>query len=297
MHLFFNLIGTTIFLVVFYTANVFVDFAFLNDVANETGIAIIHSSFNIGATILLLPFSKVLVKLSCIALPIREDENKQTIGCVELLDERFLEKPAFAVNQSKMAAERIFKEINAYSEKVHGLINTFDGEEYNELQSKDGELEREINYFNEYLVNLSDCNLVNKDRHVVGSLMQIVGELKGSVTQLQQSAKAIKKLSKKSGEFSTEAQAELDSIGKEMLLFMESTMEVVCTDVEPRANAWYEQARNIKKNIKKAKKNHKERMQGGSCNPDAAIAFLDILTGYKQLALYCTNLWEEAREQ
>lgn len=297
MHLFFNLIGTTVFLVVFYTLNVFVDFAFLDQVANETGIAVIHSSFNIGATILLLPFSKMLVKLSCIALPVKDDEKKQQVGRVELLDVRFLEKPAFAVNQSKMASEGIFEEITEYASNVYQLVNRFDVSVYEALQGKNLEMDEEIDFLNDYLVQLSDCSMTTKDRHTISSLMQITGELKGSVVCLQQSAKAIKKLNKKNGAFSDDAKAELDAIGKEMLLFMQSTMEVVCRDVEPRANAWFEQARAVKKDIKRAKKNHKERMQGGMCNPDAAVTFLDILTSYKQLALYCTNLWEEAKER
>ena len=56
VHLFFNISGTVIFMVVFYTLNTFVHFSFLNTAASPAGIAVIHSLFNIGATILLFPF-------------------------------------------------------------------------------------------------------------------------------------------------------------------------------------------------------------------------------------------------
>ena len=59
VHLYFNIIGTVIFMVAFYVLNAAIGFAFLGDAANPAGIAVIHSIFNISATAVLLPFSKV----------------------------------------------------------------------------------------------------------------------------------------------------------------------------------------------------------------------------------------------
>lgn len=69
LHLYFNLIGTSVFMTVFYTVNWFCSFDFLQHMASGVGIAMIHSAFNISATILLLPFSKKLVQLAYITLP------------------------------------------------------------------------------------------------------------------------------------------------------------------------------------------------------------------------------------
>ena len=75
IHLYFNLIGTTVFMIVFYTINIFVDFAFLQSSANAAGIALIHSLFNIGATIFLFPISDGLVKLA--EVTISGDNDKE----------------------------------------------------------------------------------------------------------------------------------------------------------------------------------------------------------------------------
>ena len=64
VHLYFNVIGTVVFMTVFYTVNMFVHFSFLNDTANEMGIAVIHTTFNIITTALLLPLRNVLEKLA-----------------------------------------------------------------------------------------------------------------------------------------------------------------------------------------------------------------------------------------
>nr|WP_027438450.1 Na/Pi cotransporter family protein [Lachnospira multipara] len=77
VHLYFNLIGTCIFMLVFYSINTFVDFAFLGSAANAAGIAVIHSLFNIGATIILFPFSNYLVKLAVVTIP--DDKNAEEL--------------------------------------------------------------------------------------------------------------------------------------------------------------------------------------------------------------------------
>lgn len=71
VHLYFNIIGTVVFMVLFYTVNAVVGFSFLGTATNAAGIAVIHSLFNVFATMLLLPFGKGLEKLAC--LTIRDD--------------------------------------------------------------------------------------------------------------------------------------------------------------------------------------------------------------------------------
>jgi len=73
IHLYFNLIGTVIFMALFYLINTAVHFSFMTQMATPATIAITHSIFNITATVVWLPFSGLLVKLAC--LTIRDDEH------------------------------------------------------------------------------------------------------------------------------------------------------------------------------------------------------------------------------
>ena len=93
IHLYFNVIGTVLFMVVFYSVNKFVDFAFMDANVNPAGIAIIHSLFNVGCALVLFPFANVLVKLAKISVPGNEEEKNEDELPQKLmaLDERFLE--------------------------------------------------------------------------------------------------------------------------------------------------------------------------------------------------------------
>jgi len=105
IHLYFNLIGTILFMAVFYAIHAVFPFAFMADSANAAGIAVIHTAFNLVATAALLPFSALLEKLAM--LTIRDDETEERIDDFQLLDERFLAQPAFAVEQCRVVAGRM----------------------------------------------------------------------------------------------------------------------------------------------------------------------------------------------
>lgn len=297
IHLFFNLIGTSVFMIVFYTSNVFVDYAFLDEAANETGIAIIHSCFNIGATILLLPFNKMLVKLAYVALPLKEEEKKEIGHRTELLDKRFMEKPAFAVAQSQEVSKHILEEMRKFSNRTYELIYNFSMEEFESLKQKYEDIENDIDCFNEYLVDLSYCLLGNKDHYVVSFLLQVTGELKGITTQMFQVAKAGKKLNKKKGSFSDVAKEELEEIWNGIMEILKNTSDFVENESLSKFDNPYEKVLALKRNMKKSKKNHIKRLQMGSCTSDAGMVFLDILSSYEQALSYCTNMWEIVKEK
>lgn len=86
IHLYFNIIGTVLFMAVFYAIDAVFPFAFMEDAANAAGIAVIHTTFNIIATAVLLPFSGTLEKLA--TLTIRDNDTVERIDDFQLLDER-----------------------------------------------------------------------------------------------------------------------------------------------------------------------------------------------------------------
>lgn len=297
IHLFFNVIGTTVFMVAFYASNVFVDYAFLDQAANETGIAIIHSCFNVAATILLLPFNKVLVKLAYVALPLKEDEKKEVSHRMELLDKRFLEKPAFAVAQSQEVSRSIMEEMFEFAEYTYELIYNYNSDKFEKIKEKYENIEMEIDYFNEYLVDLSYCILANKDHYAVSFLLQITGEMKGITTQMFQVAKAGKKLNKKNRSFSDMAKEELEEIWKGIMEVLKHTSDFVENESLSKFDNPYEKVLALKRSLKKSKKNHMKRLQMGTCTSDAGMVFLDVLSGYEQTLFYCTNMWEVVKEK
>lgn len=101
IHLYFNIIGTILFMTVFYSLNAFLSFAFLKNVADPAGIAVIHSTFNITATAVLLPFSRVLEKLATATIRDGHEHAEEDMDpFLKKLDNRFLNQPSVAISVS-----------------------------------------------------------------------------------------------------------------------------------------------------------------------------------------------------
>ena len=126
VHLYFNIIGTVLFLTLYSILNAVIHFPFANDTVGVAGIALIHSIFNIFATVVLFPFTKGLEKLAYLTLPITEEEkSKKEVQEFPLLDDRFLATPSFAIEQChSMSIEMANLSKDSFLEAI-GLLENY----------------------------------------------------------------------------------------------------------------------------------------------------------------------------
>ncbi len=291
VHLYFNLIGTFVFMAVFYAMNHFVQFAFLSDTANGAVIAVIHSVFNIAATIVLLPASKLLVKLAYFTIPQSEDETQETSG--KVLDERFLERPAFAVAQCKNAvcdmAQLVLKAVS---------LCVFTQEKYDENAVQEVmEIEQEIDIredeLSSYLTKLSAKPLSERDSKIISQFSRCITDFERISDYTKGIAFAQKKLYKGKEKFSKNAAAEAR-------LIYEATLEIVECTVSGFIHGDNEMAfhvvpladviSRVKKDIRK---NHGRRLEKGKCSVELGMALTDMITSLERIAKHCSNIAEE----
>ena len=138
LHVTFNIVGTLICLVIFYTANMIFKFSFVDDGIGPVGIAIVHSVFNLTTTTLLLPFSKKLVKIA--ERIIRVDEEYEE--SIQFLDDRLLNTPSVALkeasNKTKEMAEISFKNID----DAIGLVKNYSEVKYHKILEEENRVDR-----------------------------------------------------------------------------------------------------------------------------------------------------------
>ena len=129
VHLYFNIVGTVTFMVVFYVLNGFLHFSFIEEVAGPAGIAVIHSAFNIIATLVLLPFGDMLVKMACAT--VRDTKEEKVISAEDRVYDpgvRFLSNPGIAIEQSKTAARKMAEQSKTALNLSFGLLDDFQEE-------------------------------------------------------------------------------------------------------------------------------------------------------------------------
>ena len=291
VHLYFNLIGTFVFMAVFYALNHFIQFAFLSDTANGAVIAVIHSLFNIASTIVLLPASGLLVKLAYFTIPQSEDETLETSG--KVLDERFLERPAFAVAQCKNAvcdmAQLILKAMN---------LCVFIQEKYDESAVQTiMEIEQEIDVredeLSSYLTKLSTKPLSERDSKTINKFDRCITDFERISDYTKGIAFAQKKLYKSKEKFSKKATAEARLIYEATLEIVECTVSGFIHDEKEMAFRIDPLADVISRVKKDIRKNHNRRLEKGKCSVELGMALTDMVTSLERIAKHCSNIAEE----
>ena len=291
VHLYFNLIGTFVFMAVFYAMNHFIQFAFLSDTANGAVIAVIHSLFNIASTIVLLPASGLLVKLAYFTIPQSEDETLETSG--KVLDERFLERPAFAVAQCKNAvcdmAQLILKAMNLCV-IIH---EKYDENAVRTIMEIEQEVDAREDELLSYLTKLSIKPLSERDSKTINKFSRCIMDFERISDYTKGIAFAQKKLYKGKEKFSKKAAAEARLIYEATLETVEYTVSgFIHEDKEMvfRIDPLADVISQVKKEIRK---NHNKRLEKGKCSVELGMALTDMVTSLERIAKHCSNIAEE----
>ena len=290
IHLYFNIIGTVLFMTVFYAINAVFPFAFLTQPANAAGIAVIHTVFNVLATLVLLPFSHGLERLA--TLTIRDDEQAERIDDFQLLDERFLATPAFAVDQCRVVAARMAE---LTQEAIFEAIDLIDGGEFSEekaerIEALETKIDRYEDNLGTYMVKLSRAQLSREDGHTVSVLLHSISDferISDHAVNLLDSAREMndKKLTfspMAASELHVFAQAVRDIVKRSTDCFLRSDVELART-VEPLEACIDELNVTIKSR-------HIERLTNGQCTIQLGFVLTDISTNFERVSDHCSNI-------
>lgn len=291
IHLYFNIIGTVLFMVVFYGINAFVNFSFLEDTANPMGIAVIHSIFNVVATLVLLPFGNGLVKLATLTIRETEEEKEEAIpDATKLLDARFLEKPAFAVVQSKNVGIEMAKLAERALVQAIDAVTNYDKKKLKEVIKLEDMIDHYEDELGTYLMKLSGKPLSDEDNHTVSNLFHCMGDFERISDHALNLAESVMLMKDKEMEFSPKA-------AEELRIYGEAVKEIMGISVKAYETGDMELASNVEPleeviddlNVK-VRNQHVKRLRKGKCTIELGLSLSDILTDYERVADHCSNI-------
>ena len=292
IHLYFNIIGSTVFLVLFYTANAFMKFAFLDEPANALGIAVIHSIYNIFATCILLPFSDGLVKLSC--LTIRDSAEEAKLNAAEadfqVLDARFLDTPPIATAQCKNVAVKMAEICKKALFQAMDLLKKYDEDKLQEVCRMESLVDRYEDELGNYLVKLSSRSLTEKDSLTISMLLHCIGDFERISDHAVNIAQSAKEMYEKELKFSKKAE-------EEIIIFSALIQEIVSTSVQVFETEDVKLAKEVEPMEEvvdglndEIKKRHIRRLRKGKCTIELGFSLSDITTNYERIADHCSNI-------
>ncbi len=289
IHLYFNLIGTVVFMVVFYSINAFVHFPFLNTPANAAGIAVIHSLFNIGATLLLYPFSNWLVKLAEMTIrdgQVMAEKQEELV----YIDERFLERPGFAMELCRAKAREMAKITGTAIDLALETIVEYDQAKADEVIRLESVIDQYEDALGTYLVKLSGKNLSASDSRSMSIILHSISDFERISDHAMDFAKAAEKLNQKEYAFTKNAQEEMKTLCRAVHDICAMTVDCFCTDNHEEATHVEPLEEVIDTLSKKIKKHHIKRLQKGKCSIKPGFVLQDILAGLERVSDHCSNV-------
>lgn len=285
VHLYFNIIGTVVLLLLFYTVNSFAHFAFVDLQANQFGIAIAHSMFNLLCTALLLPFGAALGKLA--TLTIKDAPAKEE---TPLLDERLLITPSVALERAEaITADMADAAVNSIKTAMP-LLSIYDAPTAKKVRKYEKDADIYEDAIGSYLVKLSNEDISETENHKITKLLKLIGDFERISDHAVNIVESAEEINSKHIEFSDEAKHEV-SVLKEAVFeitdlaygaFIENDLDKAAL-VEP-----LEQTIDIL--VEQIKLHHILRLQKSECTIDHGFVLSDILTNLERTADHCSNI-------
>ncbi len=285
VHVYFNIIGTAIWLSLFYAADMIFHFAFTETSIEPAGIAIIHSIFNVATTVLLFPFSKLLEKLAR-----KTVKDKKATGKSAFIDDRLLNSPPLAVSEGKNYTVQMGQiAIEALSDSI-SLVEKFDTKIVDKIIESEQQLDNYEDKLGTFLVKVSSHDLSDADSNTVSTLLHAIGDFERIGDHAVNIAKAAQEIHDKQISFSENATAELKVVTnaiKEILALTEKAFAednvAMAMQVEPLEQV-------IDDLLAEIKSRHISRLTGGKCTIELGFVLSDLLTNYERVSDHCSNI-------
>lgn len=294
VHLYFNIIGTVLFMVVFYSVNAFVNFAFLGDVATPAGIAVVHSSFNIAATIVLLPFTKVLEKLAYMSIkedhvesrPVEQESEEE----LKKLDVRFLEQPGLAISHCMEATASMAQMSEKSLVDALSLLDRYDENTAKEVD----ELENRIDHFEDrigsYVIRITNRNMLENDSARMSIILHSINDLERISDHAVTLKESVEEMEEKGLNMSFEGSSEIMYLRKAVTDLVNMTVQALSHDDKELAREIEPLEEVIDDLSDELKRRHVIRLKEGKCTIEMGFVLTDMTTSLERIADHCSNI-------
>lgn len=293
VHFYFNVIGTVVFMLVFYISNAFVHYAFLPQAANEIGIATIHSIFNIAATIVLLPLSGFLEFLAVKTIKDddeEEDELSKHDKVLQLLDPVFLERPGFAIMQCRKVASEMAELSMKSVGRAVGLLTAYDEEIAERIRKEEDTVDKYEDQLGTYLLRLSTKDLSKEDGHRLSLMLHSLGDIERISDLAVNILLAVEQMHKKELIFSKKAMDELAVYSKALKDILTMTVDAFEQNDRYKAALVQPLEELMDDMNKELKKRHVKRLRKGKCTIELGLSLSDISDTYERISDHCSNI-------
>ena len=289
LYLYFIIVGSALFMIPFYVADAVLHFDFMALPASALGIAVFNTVFKVAATLVQLPFTRLLVQLAVLTVKEERGEDEEEFE-ENLLDERFLDYPPLALEQSGRTVNRMatasFKNLN----RSIDLFSQFSQEKFDKIMARENVVDKYEDRLGNYLFHLNTRDLNEHETVVSSHYIHCLTDLERISDHAVNMAELAQEMSSKGIAFTEDGLADLNRAGdavREIVSLAQQALAgedmAIARKVEPLEEV-------ISTMLEALKLRHIRRLQNGSCTLEVGFVFNDLITNFERVAAHCSNV-------
>ena len=273
----------------YYALDAVFHFSINNWVVDTVSVAAINTIFRFATSFLLLPFDRQMEKLSALFIREREDE-KEDVGELDRLDERFLQHPALAVEQSRLTVNAMARTAQENMLRSLGLLNQFSDEIARKVEQVEDLVDLYEDRLGTYLVKLNTHELNNQQNESVSKYLHTLSDFERIGDHAMNICEVAREINEKKIHFSGDAGRELGVLTAALKEILQLAVSSFIEEDVSKAYRVEPLEDHIDVLCDEMKIRHVDRLQKGECSLNVGFVFNDLLTNFERVSDHCSNL-------
>ncbi|MBQ7125491.1 Na/Pi cotransporter family protein [bacterium] len=285
VHVLFNVIGTIIFMSLFFIGNLILHFEFLTQEISPFQVAIVHSGFNIFTTILLFPFMKIMEKIALYIVP-ESSSDKEAV----IIDERLLLSPSIAIAECQRQSVIMAELVEANFVNAARMLKSYHKKIADQIVDNEFLIDKYEDKLDSFLLKLFGTSMVEEESGRISQMMLLIGDYERIGDHAKNILKLAEQLKTSDYKLSEEAVDEIKVIVHATREIYTMALEAYKNDDTILAQKVEPLEAVIKKAIRRSKNNHIQRLKDGQCNAEISFAYSDLMNDFRRIAAHCGNI-------
>ncbi len=297
-HTLFNVIGVLIavasFLIPWGNEPAF--FHFVRTVSGngslQRQIANAHTVFNVATTLLLIPFSSLLVKLCESIIPLKQDTVKYV-----RLEPHLLNTPAIALSQTAAELRKMLKrawKMTDIALNIYAHNDEHNQERVKTLPQREAEIDARQHDIANYLTELMLKPLVPRESRQIPVLLHCANDAEKIGDYAMELSELMKMIKSEEIQFSEQAEMELDHLHGKLKTLTKNAVELLKDNHSLNPETALAAHADMQKTLDNAELTHMNRLYEGKCVIRNGVLFMEVLEIIRKIERHVFNIAERA---
>ena len=288
-YVFFNLFGAILFSVVIYGIHYTIGLPFMSQLINRSGIATIHLLFNLITSLVLLPFSDKISKLTAKIVGDVEEEDLQDKELAKL-DDMLLNTPTVALEQCKQLITKMGEAITENYKIATSMLYDYDESKFSTLEANEAFIDKCETVLSSYVIRIDRKRLTRDNKLVVSEILNSISDFERMGDYCMNIAYNAQSKNEQNIHFTPDGHREAVTIAKAVEYTIDTLLEAFTND-DPALAVRVEPLADIVDNLKELiKSHHVDRLQDGICSIEGGVSLFDLLVSFERIASHASNI-------